>query len=65
MTGLIPTSFMSTRSEATISRRAGSVMVAPPYLTTTVEPQVDLIHGSASVSVSAFASRSFTSTSVS
>ena len=53
MTGLMPTSFMSTMSLATCSRSAGSVIAAPPYLMTTVLPDVRLMQGSASVSVSA------------
>jgi len=42
-TGFMPTSFMSTMSAATWSRRSGSVIAAPPYLITTVVPMVRLM----------------------
>src|SRR2546423_9525536 len=47
-TGFIPTYLSSTTSRANSSRRAGSVIAAPPYLMTTVRPWNSRMYGSAS-----------------
>src|SRR3954454_2573779 len=51
-TGLSPTYLSSTTSRANSSRRLGSSIAAPPYLTTTVRPWNSRMYGSASRRVS-------------